>query len=106
MSSSSTGTLVLATLLSIVGWLGVTLYNEMSSNRDGVHDLGVRVRTIEVTKYVPPTRPNDAILILGDSISKVAEDHAAFKEQARKELKELDARIDALVSAELSRERK
>ena len=105
MSNSSTGTLILTTLLSIVGWLGVTLYSGNSQNRDDIQALRLRMTTMEVTQYVPPKLPPDSLLLLSDSISKVASDHARLKTRVERELEELDRRVDALVRDELERSR-
>ena len=92
MNGASMSTLILTTLLSIVGWLGVTMYGGTNTIRDNQQKLALKVNTLEAKVGNQTTMPLDKIYL---NDSTVQDSQRRIKELEQDE-KDLDARIRSL----------
>ena len=104
MTNSSTGTLIIATLLSIVGWIGVTLYSETTNNRKDIRDLAIKVGKMEVNSATN-TGAAKGFISIGTSVTTLIEDHAKHKASTERDIRELEDKVNGLIREELRRSR-
>ena len=107
MHNSGAGTLLLATLLSIVGWVSVTLYGNTEDLKEQQQKLAIKVNTLEITKFDPSTSrvTLSALAFISSEINKV-EDHVdqvrkdlvQLEQHSKEELDELDFRLDTHIN--------
>ena len=94
----STGTLLLTTLISIVGWIMVTLYTNNNLVSDQVHKLAIKVNTLEVSvlQNKSPEHSQD-FYILKESIGKVSVAHEKFEVLVTHRLRAVNTRINTII---------
>ena len=97
MRSSSISSLLLSTLLAIVGWVAITLYNSEGVLDIRVQEIELRVTTLEATQYIPETLPVSELLLMNTKVNVIETDYTDFKKDTLHKLELLDDRIDVLV---------
>lgn len=97
MRGPGTATLLLTTLLSIVGWLMVTLYSTGESLSLDVHKLAIKVNTLEVIMRSDPNDDKENFYLLKESIGNVAREQKYFERLVLRRLDNIDARINTIV---------
>ena len=97
MRSSSISSLLLSTLLAIVGWVAITLYNSEGVLDIRVQEIELRVTTLEATQYIPEALPVSELLLMNTKVNVIEIDYTDFKKDTLHKLELLDDRIDVLV---------
>jgi hypothetical protein len=102
MRSSSTGSLVLTTLLAVVGWLAVTLHNNEARLDIRVQAMDLRLTTLEATQYKPEKLPVSTLFLLNSEVQHLEQDYYIFKDQVVEDLVDIDRRVNKLLIRSLS----
>ena len=103
--SSNFRSLLLTTLISIVGWIGVTLYSSDGKMVDKVQSIDLRLTTLEVTQYKPVATPMDKITVVSSEIKQLENQQEKLEDRVDLRIDAVERRLDILLMQSFSRKK-
>jgi hypothetical protein len=99
MNGLNINTLVLTTLISIIGWLAVTMYSGTDDIRKGQQTLALKVNTLEaqvahiVPVVLPAVLPIDEVRKMGDTALRVERYQSIYAQDFERRISRLEDRV-------------